>query len=278
VDLLVSQECTVLAGVPSSFQLLLRACSFATRPTPSLRLIQQAGGKLSPVLVQELLDCKPTAALHLMYGQTEATARLSVLPPQALPAKLGSIGRGIPGVELSVLDDDGRPVGPGQMGEIYARGENVSPGYFGDAPATLAKFTPRGLRTGDLAVVDDDGYLFVVDRRDDFIKSWGHRISSHEVEACALRLRDLVSAAAVGVPDDEAGEAVALVVTAAPGSDAGPADVLAHCRRHLPKYMVPRRVLIVDALPLNASGKVDKREVREVARAAAAPAVAGAEA
>jgi acyl-CoA synthetase (AMP-forming)/AMP-acid ligase II len=272
VDLLVAEECTVFAGVPSSFQLLLRAASFATRATPSLRLIQQAGGTLPPVLVEELLACKPDARLFIMYGQTEATARLSILPPDALPAKIGSIGRGIPGVELSVLDDEGSPVGPGQRGEIYARGENISPGYFGDPEGSAAKFTPRGLRTGDLAVLDEDGFLFVVDRRDDFIKSWGYRISSQEIEACAVQMRDLVSAAAIGVPDDDAGEAVTLVVTARPGADVGEDDVLAHCREHLSKYMVPRSVVVVDGLPLNASGKVDKRRLRDLVTPAGVPA------
>ncbi len=115
--------------------------------------------------------------------------------------------------------------------------------------APAAKFTPYGLRTGDLAVVDDDGYIFIVDRRDDFIKSWGHRVSSQEVEAAALRMEQLVSAAVIGVPDDEAGEAVTLFVTARPGAEVTPDEVLAVCRQHLPKYMVPRSVLILDALP-----------------------------
>ena len=115
-----------------------------------------------------------------------------------------------------------------------------------------------------------DGYIFIVDRRDDFIKSWGHRISSQEVEAAALRMEQLVSAAVIGVPDDEAGEAVTLFVTARPGAEVSPDEVLAVCRRHLPKYMVPRSVLILDALPLNSSGKVAKRRLREMAAAGAA--------
>jgi len=127
--------------------------------------------------------------LFVMYGQTEATARLSYLPPDKLRDKPGSIGRGIPGVELRVLNESGEPVRPGERGEIYATGANISPGYFGDPEGSVTKFTPYGLRTGDLAVVDDDGDIFIVDRRDDFIKSWGHRVSSQEVEAAALRIR-----------------------------------------------------------------------------------------
>jgi long-chain acyl-CoA synthetase len=267
LDVLEQEECTVLAGVPSSFQLLLRASTFAQRALPSLRLIQQAGGKLPPVLIEELLAAKPAAKLFIMYGQTEATARLSYMPPDKIREKLGSIGRGIPGVQLRVLRQDGEPVAPGERGEIYATGANISPGYYEDPEGSKARFTPYGLRTGDLAVVDDDGYIFIVDRRDDFIKSWGHRISSQEVEAAALRMEKLVSVAVIGVPDDEAGEAVTLFATARPGAEVTPEEVLAVCRQHLPKYMVPREVLLLDALPLNTSGKIAKPRLREMAAA-----------
>jgi acyl-CoA synthetase (AMP-forming)/AMP-acid ligase II len=260
-----TQECTVFAGVPSSLQLLLRASSFAARVLPSLRIIQQAGGKLSPILIEELLTSKPQARLFVMYGQTEATARLSYLPPEKLTEKMGSIGKGIPGVELRVLGEDMKPVTPGETGEIYARGKNISPGYYADPEGSASKFTPHGLRTGDLATVDSDGYIFIVDRRDDFIKSWGFRVSSQEVEACALRMEQLVSVAAIGAPDCEAGEAIVLFVTARPGTEVTPDDVLACCRRHLPKYMVPRLVVILDAMPLNANGKIAKPKLRELA-------------
>lgn len=265
IDLLDEEGCTVLAGVPSSFQLLLRASSFASRPLPSLRLVQQAGGKLSPVLIEELRDAQPGADLFVMYGATEATARLSYLPPDRLADKLGSVGRGIPGVELRVLDDQGRPVAPGERGEIYARGDNISPGYLDAPEATAAKFTPDGLRTGDVAVVDDEGFVFIVDRVDDFIKSWGHRVSSQEVEACALRLDGLVSAAAVGVPDDEAGEALVLFVTLRPGAEVSTEEILSFMRSQLPKHMVPASVRVLDALPLTVNGKTAKAGLREMA-------------
>lgn len=258
LDLLEREECTVFAGVPSTFQLLLRAASFTSRELPALRVIQQAGGKLAPVLVNELLEAKNTARLFLMYGQTEATARLSYLPPELLRSKPDSIGRGIPGVQLRVLDDAGHPVRPGEQGEVYALGENISPGYVGSPAESAEKFTASGLRTGDLATVDEDGDVFILDRRDDFIKTWGYRVSSHEVEDCALRLDRLTSAAAVGVPDLAAGEAITLFVVPRPGAEVTPDEVLAVCRAHLAKHMVPASVHVVDALPLTGNGKVAK--------------------
>jgi acyl-CoA synthetase (AMP-forming)/AMP-acid ligase II len=208
LDMMEKHSCTGFAGVPSSYQLLLRISSFAKRELPSLRLMQQAGGKLHGVLIKELVAAKPNAKVFVMYGQTEATARLSYLPPERLEDKLGSIGKGIPGVELRVLREDGGPVAPEEIGEIVARGANISPGYLNDPEATAAKFVGGTLRTGDLATVDADGFIFVVDRKDDFIKSWGYRVSSQEVESCVLELQDVVSAAAVGVPDLEAGESI----------------------------------------------------------------------
>ena len=271
LDVLEREECPVLAGVPSSFQLLLRASTFAERALPTLRIVQQAGGRLPPVLIEELLAAQPTARLFVMYGQTEATARLSYLPPAKLLEKPDSIGRGIPGVELRVLGDDGEPVAPGERGEIYARGPNISPGYHEDPEGTASKCTSHGLRTGDLAVVDADGDIVIVDRRDDFIKSWGHRISSQEVEAAALRVGQLVSVAAVGVADDDAGEVVVLLAVARPGAEVGPDLVLAACRQHLPKHMVPRSVHILDGLPVNANGKTAKPQLREIASALRGP-------
>jgi acyl-CoA synthetase (AMP-forming)/AMP-acid ligase II len=265
LDLLEREKCTVLAGVPSSFQLLLRASTFTQRALPSLRLIQQAGGKLPQVLIEELLAAQCAARLFVMYGQTEATARLSYLPPEDLRERPGSIGKGIPGVELLVLDEDREPVRPGEKGEIYAVGASISPGYYDDPEGSTAKFTSHGLRTGDLAVVDDDGYVYIVDRRDDFIKSWGYRISSQEVEAAALRMERLVSAAVVGVPDEEAGETVTLFAMARPGAEVSPAEVLDVCRKRLPRHMVPRSVILLDALPLNANGKVAKPTLRDLA-------------
>ncbi|HQR25733.1 MAG TPA: AMP-binding protein [Nocardioides sp.] len=266
LDLVECERCTGFAGVPSTFQMLLRASSFRTRELPSLRLIQQAGGKLSPVLIEELVEAQPSASLFVMYGQTEATARLSYLPPELVLEKLGSIGKGIPGVSLRVQDESGRPVAPGETGEIFACGANISPGYLDEPQASESKFPAGELRTGDLATVDEDGFIYIVDRVDDFIKSWGHRISSQEVEAAALKLRDLVSAAAVGVPDEDAGEAVTLVVTLAPGSGTTADDILTFTRQQLPKHMVPKTVHVVDAIPLNANGKVAKTQVRELVR------------
>lgn len=262
VDMMQAQRCTGFAGVPSSIQMLLRLSTLKSRHLPHLRLIQQAGGKLPAPQIKELVEARPETQVFVMYGQTEATARLSYLPPALVLTKSGSIGTGIPGTTLRVLDEDGVPVSPGRVGEIVARGENISPGYFRDPEATAAKFRGGELRTGDLATVDEDGFIYIVDRKDDFIKTWGYRVSSQEIESCALELPELVSAAAIGVPDEAAGEAILLFVTAATRDGITPDDVLAHLRGRLARHMVPAEVRIVGALPLNTAGKVAKNQLR----------------
>jgi acyl-CoA synthetase (AMP-forming)/AMP-acid ligase II len=269
LDLLDATACTGLAGVPSVYQTLLRNTTFPARNLTSLKKVQQAGGKLQPVLIKELVAAVPHGDVFVMYGQTEATARLSYLPPALLDTKLGSVGRGIPGVKLQVLDQTGVPVAPGDVGEIVARGDNISPGYLDDPAATAQKFVNGALHTGDLATVDADGYISIVDRQADFIKSLGYRVSSQSVEAHILELPDVVSAAAIGVPDPAQGEAIWVYLTLRAGSTLSPQTVIEHCRRNLARQMVPQQIEIVRVLPLNSNGKVIKSALRKQALAPA---------
>lgn len=258
-------RCTGIAGVPSTYQLLLRASSFATTPLPTLRLLQQAGGRLPPSQIDRVTAAQPQARLFVMYGATEATARLSYLPPDIAAERRGSIGRGIPGVTLTVVDPDGRPVPPGTVGEIFARGDNITKGYWKDPEGTAAKFVDGGLRTGDLARADDDGFLYIVDRQSDFIKSWGIRVSSHEIEDAVVALDGVTAAAAVGRPDEDAGESIVLFYASAPDTGITPEQVLSHCRTHLAKHLVPHEVRLLPELPLNQNGKILKSELKTLA-------------
>jgi acyl-CoA synthetase (AMP-forming)/AMP-acid ligase II len=255
--------CTGFAGVPSSYQLLLQASTFAHRDLPYLRRMLQAGGKMHDGTIEEVIRSQPEAQLFVMYGQTEATARLSYLPPEFLSSKLGSIGRGIPGVELQVVDADGHPTAPGEVGEIHATGDNISPGYLDDPAATSARFDGQTLHTGDMARVDEDGFIFVVGRASDFIKTWGYRISALEVEAALVKSPGVVAAAVFGVPDEAAGEAIVAAVLLDNESTASADGVLDHCRRTLPRHMTPRAVHILQGFPLNPAGKVDKAALAE---------------
>ena len=184
LDEMEQTGCTGLAGVPATYQILLRKTRFAQRKFPALRWLQQAGGKLPNPLIHELRQAVPLAKLFVMYGQTEATARLSYLPPERLDDKLGSIGRGLPHARLEVLRPDGSPVAPGsgEIGQIVVSGESVTRGYWGDPEETRRYFRDGKLFTGDMARVDADGFIFIAERARDFIKAMGYRVSPKEVE------------------------------------------------------------------------------------------------
>jgi long-chain acyl-CoA synthetase len=263
LDLMETNKCTGFAGVPSTFHTLLRNSTFPDRRLPHLKKIQQAGGKLHDSLLRELINSHPFAKVYVMYGQTEATARLSYLPPELLDSKLGSIGKGIPGVTLSVVrEGDGDCVQTGEVGEIIATGDSISPGYLDDPEANLEKFSNGILFTGDMATVDEQGFIYIVDRKSDFIKSYGHRVSSYEVESCVMQIPNVVAAAVVGFPDEYAGEMIKIFVILRDGSLLKPENILEYCHAHLARHMWPQEIAIMKSFPMNANCKVIKAELR----------------
>jgi long-chain acyl-CoA synthetase len=249
--------CTEIAGVPLIYQRLLRKSSMPRRSWPTLRLAQQAGGKLADVFIREFRDAFPQTKLAVMYGQTEATARLSCLPPERLDDKLGSIGRGLPGVTLRVLDSNDRPVAPGDVGEIVAEGDNVALGYWVADPGKR-NFRGRRLYTGDLARVDEDGFIYIAGRSADFVKPMGHRIACREIEDVLAELPRVVEVAVRGVPDADNGEVVKAFIVTDDGRELDPQEVRRFCRARLPDYAIPRHLHYLDALPRNGSEKLLK--------------------
>src|SRR2546428_63253 len=217
-------RCPGFAGVPSHYQILLRKSCFKQMEFPDLRWLQQAGGKLQAPFVRELREAKPSVRLYLMYGATEATARLSILDPDEVDARPGSIGKGIPGVTLRIVDEQGRPVAPGEMGEIVAEGENIARGYFQDPAETAATFRDDRLHTGDLATIDRQGYVTVLGRAKSFLKCGGTRMSAERFEEALLAFPDIVEAAGIGVPGGGVGEAPAGLLGARDPADGTVAD------------------------------------------------------
>jgi long-chain acyl-CoA synthetase len=218
---LKNYKCTGFAGVPSHFQVLLRKSkSFKTDHFPDLRYVTQAGGKLHKVFIQEFLDSQPDITFYVMYGQTEATARLSYLPPERLSDKLGSLGKAIPGVQLELVDDSGKPVlKPGVVGELVARGDNIMKGYLGDEEATAAALKDGWLHTGDLAYRDEDGFFYHTARRKEIIKVGGRRISPKEIEEVIVTIPGVVDCSISAIFDEILGEALKAEVVVADLND-----------------------------------------------------------
>jgi len=214
-------KCTGFAGVPSHFQVLLRKSkSFKTDHFPDLRYVTQAGGKLHKVFIQEFLDSQPDITFYVMYGQTEATARLSYLPPERLTDKLGSLGKAIPGVQLELVDDSGKPVlKPGVVGELVARGDNIMKGYLGDEEGTAKTLKDGWLYTGDLAYRDEDGFFYHTARRKEIIKVGGRRISPKEIEEVIVTIPGVVDCSISAIFDEILGEALKAEVVVADLND-----------------------------------------------------------
>ncbi len=263
---MLARNCTGFAGVPSTYQILLRKSRFMQIQFPSLRWLQQAGGKLPNPYIEQIRTAFPNVRFFTMYGQTEATARLSYLPPEYLQSKLGSIGRGLNSTRLEVLTAEGRSVQPGtdEIGEIVASGENITLGYWEDAEETARYFKNGKLHTGDLARVDAEGFIFVVEREREFIKSGGKRVSAKEVEDVIAEMPEIVEVAVVGMPHDVLGEGIRACIIPSGTSKLAPVDVANFCKKRLPPFKVPQRIDFIKSMPHNNAGKVIKGRLKEL--------------
>jgi len=266
LEVMQKERATGFAGVPSSFAILLRRSDIRTRLFPHLRYVSQAGGGMAPALIRELRTALPTTEIVIMYGQTEASARLSYLPPALLDEKLGSVGKGIPGVELMVLNEEGKPVRPGETGEIVARGPNIMKGYWKSPEETALVLDAFGLHTGDLAQVDEDGFIYIVARQKDMIKSGAHRVSAKEIEEVLLEEPSVLECAVIGVQDEMMGEGIKALIVPVKRGQVEVEKILQFCKRRLPPYKVPRQIEIVGHLPKNEAGKIMKGLLQTGAR------------
>jgi len=249
--------CTGFAGVPSHFQILLRKSDqFKSTKFPALRYVTQAGGKLHNTFITEFTDIFTEVQFFVMYGQTEATSRLSYLPPVILREKLGSLGKGMPGVELKVVDDQGSLIMPGETGEILARGMNVMLGYFEDQESTSDAIRNGWLYTGDLATVDEDGYIYITARKKEIIKVGGQRVSPKEIEEVIEMMTDVIDCTAEAIEDILLGEAIKVtVVVNERGRKITSEDLKQHCGTRLSSYKVPKYVIFKESMDLSPSGK-----------------------
>jgi acyl-CoA synthetase (AMP-forming)/AMP-acid ligase II len=257
VQRLQDDAITGFAGVPSTFALLLGRCNFRDFDLSKLRYLTQAGGAMGRPLIERLRAELPAVQLFIMYGQTEATARLTYLPPAQLTAKLGSVGIPVSGVEIDVRLD-GRSVPTGEIGEIVARGDSIMQGYWNDATATHEVLRDGWLRTGDLGHRDEDGFLFIDGRSVDMIKVGAFRVSPQEIEEVISAVPGVEEVCAAAMPDDLLGQAVKAVIVRTEGATVDERAVKAHCRQHLAAYKVPKSVEFVSVMPRTASGKIQR--------------------
>lgn len=267
----VRYRITGLGAVPPLWNQLVQH-PWPAETADCLRYVTNTGGAMPVATTRALRERLPNTRIYLMYGLTEAF-RSTYLSPDEVDHRPQSIGKAIPNAEILVVNDAGQLCGPNEPGELVHRGALVALGYWNDPEKTAERFRPcpgqddnlpipeMAVWSGDQVVRDEEGYLYFVSRKDDMIKTSGYRVSPTEIEEIAYGSGLVTGAVAFGVPHADLGQAIVLIVT--PGGDTGHAvlhtRLLDYCKRELPAFMQPARIVILDTLPHNHNGKIDRR-------------------
>ena len=254
---------TGLPGVPTIFATLLQMAPFEGLDLSSLRYLTNTAAAFPPAHIRRLAELFPQAKIFSMYGLTECT-RVAYLDPARLHDKITSVGKAMPNEETYIVDENGRRVGPGVIGELVIRGANVMRGYWGKPKETAERLRDgdipgeKVLYAGDLFYADEEGFLYFVGRKDDVFKCKGEKISPREIENVLYELEAVAEAAVIGVDDPIDGQAIKAFVVPRDGAELTEQQVRHHCRANLENYMVPKFVEICRALPKTESGKIKK--------------------
>ncbi len=263
VDELEASRITTVWLAPAMVNAIMALPDIEQRDLSSVRLVVNGGEKMPVPLIERLQRTFPSAWFADAYGLTETVSGDTFLDRHSLVTKRGSVGRPCLYLDLEIWDTEGSPVPAGERGEIVLRGPKVFKGYWRDSDATAAAFDGGWFHTGDVGVMDEDGYLFIVDRFKDMIVSGGENIASSEIERVLYEHDALLEAAVVARPDDRWGEVPVAYVVLRDGAEATTDELLDHCRGQLARFKVPKEIVFIDQLPRNPSGKVLKRELRD---------------
>ncbi|NWC59601.1 FadD3 family acyl-CoA ligase [Pseudomonas veronii] len=263
-----SERINVLPGPPTLYQSILSHPQRDQYDLSSLRIAVTGAAAIPVEMIHRMRDELGFQTIVTAYGLTEVCGFATICRPDDAPELVaGTCGRAMPGVEVRCVDPKGKPVVPGQPGEVVIRGHNLMQGYFNDPQATQEAFDRDGwLHTGDIGVMDARGYLRITDRIKDMFITGGFNVYPAEIEQVILRYPGLAQAAVIGIPDERLGEVAMAFLLPAAGRQVVPAEFLAWCREQMANYKVPRRAQLVDALPLNAAGKVMKGTLRAMAQ------------
>jgi fatty-acyl-CoA synthase len=262
LPLVAKHRITSFFAPPTVWIALLRSPLFDETDLSSLRK-GYYGASIMPVeVLKELARRLPDVRFWNLYGQTEIAPLATLLHPEDQLRKPGSCGRPCINVETRVVDDDMNDVKPGEVGEIVHRSPHLMLGYYNDEEKTKAAFHGGWFHSGDLATVDVEGYITVVDRKKDMIKSGGENVASREVEEMIYRMPQVSEVAVIGVPDAKWVEAVCAVIVVKQGQQLAEGEVIEFCNTNMAGFKSPKRVVFTEALPKNPSGKLLKRELR----------------
>jgi long-chain acyl-CoA synthetase len=250
--------------VPTMINLLTQFKDLSSFDLSSLEVLAYGGSPMAPELIRHIRELLPHLKLVQVYGLSETGFLTGLEDQDHSEGRLLSCGRPCPGVDVQVVDESGKQVGNGNHGELVARGANVMRGYWNNPEETALAFRNGLFRTGDIGYQDASGYCYILDRLKDMIVTGGENVYSGEVEAVVYQHPDVLETAVFGVPDPQWGEIVMACVVLKPGRALSTAELIAHCKRALANYKVPRRIeFFENELPKSGSGKILKRILRE---------------
>jgi len=246
---------TVFESVPIVFQLLLGVKNLASFDTGSVKIAAMMGTSIPLPLLRAFQTAQPHIKVIQGYGLTETSPMITLVEPSEAAAKMGSIGRAVPGVEVKIVDESGREVSVGEAGEIITRGPHVMKGYFRKAAATAERIRGEWLYTGDVGKREADGYYYHLGRRDDMIITGGLNVYPAEVENMIYSYPGVQETIVFAIPVSMRGQVLGAAVVARPGSQVGERELLAFLRANLANFKVPDRIVVRESLPRTSSGK-----------------------
>ena len=263
---LAESEVTGMSGVPYHFKQLVKRMSLGKTRIPALEYVLITGGAMSASDLSELGQALPGVAIHLAYGQTEASPRITYLGPgDVFGEKRASAGIPIPGVTVQIVNADGESLSTGVTGEVVVGGPGIMKGYVTGDERSSGKIDSMGrLRTGDLGYLDENGYLFLAGRSSDMIKTAGERIFPGEIEDVLNRYSGIIESAVVGVPDDTLGERLVAYVVLERDTKLNMGVLRRHCLQFMPFIRVPKEIRSVEELPKTSSGKLDRGKLDQL--------------
>jgi long-chain acyl-CoA synthetase len=265
IRLINAEKITFLFNVPTIYIMMMSHPLFKSFSYDFVQIVAYGGAPMSKETIKELKTYFPNASMHNAYGATETTSPTTIMPKNYPVEKTSSVGLPVPVADLKIVNEDGTDCGPTEIGELYIKGPMVIKEYWNNKEANLASFSEDGYwKSGDIAYIDQDGFVYIMDRKKDVINRGGEKIYSVEIENILYAHPKILEAAVVGVKDPLFGEEVKAYIVKKPGEELTEEEVIAFARKHLSEFKVPKQVEFIEELPRNPGGKILKNKLVEM--------------
>jgi len=264
IELIEKEEITFLFNVPTIYIMMLSHNSFQAENMRSLDIAAFGGAPMSQETIESLMKALPFIRLHNAYGATETSSPATITPKIEGFSRIASVGQPVPAAEIKIVDESGNEVRPGGVGELFIRGPMIVPGYWKNDEANESAFVDGYWKSGDMAMLDEDNFIYLMDRKKNIINRGGEKVFSAEVENVLYGHKDVLEAAIVGIPDEIFGEEVKAFIVPQEGSNPTEYDIQQFMKKRVADYKVPKQVVFIDHLPRNPGGKIIKQRLADV--------------